>query len=93
MTIVSPPFCLDFGGAYLNRPPDYSPEVWKDWEQQKSLDFEKNWPHMKKILSHFRTLGIHIADVNPATSNSEIEGNKNHREDIPQCIMPLFINA
>lgn len=36
MTIVSPPFCLDFGGAYLDQPPDYSPEVWEDWEQQKS---------------------------------------------------------
>ncbi len=23
MTIVSPPFCLDFGGAYLDRPPDF----------------------------------------------------------------------
>ena len=27
MTIVSPPFCLDFGGAYLDRPPDYTAEV------------------------------------------------------------------
>ena len=27
MTIVSPPFCLDFGGAYLDRKPDYTPEV------------------------------------------------------------------
>ena len=25
MTIVSPPFCLDFGGAYLDQPPDYFP--------------------------------------------------------------------
>ena len=33
MTIVGPPFCLDFGGAYLDRPPDYSPEVWADWEE------------------------------------------------------------
>jgi len=65
MTIVSPPFCLDFGGAYLDRPPDYSPEVWEDWERQKSQDFEDNWPHVKKILAHFQTYGIHIADVNP----------------------------
>ncbi|WP_261364444.1 hypothetical protein [Stieleria tagensis] len=25
MTIVSPPFCLDFGGAYLDQCPDYTP--------------------------------------------------------------------
>jgi hypothetical protein len=42
MTIVSPPFCLDFGGAYLDRPPDYSPEVWADWEAEKSDLFEDN---------------------------------------------------
>lgn len=65
MTIVSPPFCLDFGGAYLDRPPDYSPEVWADWEKQKSGDFEDNWTHVKKILAHFAAWGIHIADVNP----------------------------
>ena len=65
MTIVSPPFCLDFGGAYLDRPPDYSPEVWADWRQMKSEAFEKNWPAVEKILAEFETLGIFIADVNP----------------------------
>ena len=65
MTIVSPPFCLDFGGAYLDQPPDYSPEVWADWEAQKSEDFEDNWPAVKTILSEFKTYGIYIADVNP----------------------------
>ena len=35
MTIVSPPFVLDFGGAYLDRPPDYTPEIWADWRDKK----------------------------------------------------------
>ncbi|QEG25232.1 hypothetical protein [Mariniblastus fucicola] len=65
MTIVSPPFCLDFGGAYLDRPPDYTPEVWRDWEEMKSMAFEENWPAVKKILSTFEAFGIYIADVNP----------------------------
>jgi hypothetical protein len=39
MTIVSPPFVLDFGGAYLDRPPDYTPEVWADWRAMKSEAF------------------------------------------------------
>ena len=65
MTIVSLPFCLDFGGAYLDRRPDYSPEVWADWRKQKSEDFESNWPAVERILRHFEQFGIYIADVNP----------------------------
>jgi hypothetical protein len=65
MTIVSPPFCLDFGGAYLDHRPDYSPEVWADWREQKSEAFEDNWPAVEKIISEFESFGIYIADVNP----------------------------
>jgi len=70
MTIVSPPFCLDFGGAYLDRPPDYSPEVWADWRTMKSEAFESNWPAVEKILAEFKSYGIYIADVTLETSNS-----------------------
>lgn len=65
MTIVTPPFCLDFGGAYLDQPPDYSLEVWKDWEQMKSEVFEEDWPKVESLLAEFRRYGIYIADVNP----------------------------
>lgn len=65
MTIVSPPFCLDFGGAYLDRRPDYSPEVWADWREQKAEAFELNWPEVQRILAEFETFGVYIADVNP----------------------------
>ena len=50
---------------YLDRPPDYSAEVWADWEEMKSMAFEDNWPHVKRILTTFETFGIYIADVNP----------------------------
>jgi len=65
MTIVSPPFCLDFGEAYLDRPPAYSPEVWADWREMKSMAFENDWPHVEEILREFESFGIYIADVNP----------------------------
>ena len=65
MTIVSPPFCLDFGGAYLDRPPVYSREVWADWRQMKSEAFEENWPTVEMILAEFKSFGVYIADVNP----------------------------
>lgn len=65
MTTVSLPFVLDFGGAYLDRRPDYSPEVWRDWREQKSEEFEENWPAVEEILAEFESFGIFIADVNP----------------------------
>lgn len=61
MTIVSPPFCLDFGGAYLDRPPDYSDQTWADWEAEKSEAFEERWPDVEEILTDFRLMGIYIA--------------------------------
>ena len=71
MTTVSPPFVLDFGGAYLDRPPDYSDEVWADWREMKSDAFEENWPAVEEILGEFQSFGIFIADVN--TSNIRFE--------------------
>ncbi len=65
MTIVSPPYCLDFGGAYLDQRPDYTPEVWADWRDQKSEAFEENWREVQNILAEFETFGVFIADVNP----------------------------
>ena len=35
MTIVSPPFVLDFAGAYLDQKPDFPPEVMADWAAEK----------------------------------------------------------
>lgn len=37
--IVQPPFALDFAGAYLDEIPDFSPEVWADWEVEKQEQF------------------------------------------------------
>lgn len=35
IAIVRPPFAIDFAGAYLDQEPDYSPEVWAEWEAEK----------------------------------------------------------
>ena len=35
MSIVSRPFVLDFAGAYLDGPPDFSSEIWAEWELGK----------------------------------------------------------
>jgi len=37
MTIVTPPFVLDFAGVYLDREPDFSEKVWaKKWRSERS---------------------------------------------------------
>jgi hypothetical protein len=41
MTLVSPPFVLDFGGAYLDQRPDYSEETLAEWEAERSELFAR----------------------------------------------------
>ncbi|MFV2065646.1 MAG: hypothetical protein ACC645_01600 [Pirellulales bacterium] len=65
MTMVKPPFVLDFAGAWLDAPPDYSPEVLADWEAEKRRQFEDRWPEVAAILQSFHQYGIYISDVNP----------------------------
>ena len=36
MSIVSPPFLLDFASAYLDATPDFSEEIWEDWTADKA---------------------------------------------------------
>ena len=44
MGIVSPPFVLDFAGAYLDRRPDYPDDVMEEWQAEKLEQFgEERW--------------------------------------------------
>ena len=65
MSVVVRPFVLDFGGAYLDRPPDYDEEILEEWRRQKEEQFEENWPKAISILDELRSYGIYVADVNP----------------------------
>ena len=65
MTIVTPPFVLDFAGAYLDAPPDYSAEVLGDWEQEKREQFGQDWPTVQAILRRLQGFGVFLADVTP----------------------------
>ena len=66
MTIVERPFVLDFAGAHLDARPEFSAEVWADWEAEKREQFEGRWPMVEKILAAFEELGIYLLDVSPA---------------------------
>ncbi|HLQ43681.1 MAG TPA: hypothetical protein VK137_03045 [Planctomycetaceae bacterium] len=65
MTIVKRPFVLDFGGAYLDRRPDYPKSVMRRWRAEKRWQFGANWPKAQVILFALEQHGIYVADVNP----------------------------
>ena len=65
MSVVVKPFVLDFGGAYLDRAPDYDEEILEEWRRDKEEQFEENWPKVESILAELRRHGIYVADVNP----------------------------
>src|SRR6266849_1835881 len=66
MTIVAQPFVLDFAAAYLDKRPEFSDEVWADWEKDKREQFEARWPQVQTILEEFEQIGIYLLDVSPA---------------------------
>ncbi len=65
MTIVSPPFVLDFAGAALDRRPQWPEDVLEEWQAEKAEQFGDRWPTVRLIMSSFVGLGIYLADVKP----------------------------
>jgi len=65
MTVVSRPFVLDFAGAYLDRPPDFSDEVHAEWEAEKLEQSGSRWPEVRAILASLEGYGVFMLDVNP----------------------------
>ena len=66
IAIVQPPFVIDFAGAYLDEAPDFSPEVWAEWEAEKREQFGENWSKAKAAVAAFRRFGVYLSDVSPS---------------------------
>jgi serine kinase of HPr protein (carbohydrate metabolism regulator) len=66
MTIVMPPFVLDFASASLEVPMEFSEEVWADWEHTKQEQFGLQWEAVQAILTELRRYGIHMLDPSPS---------------------------
>jgi hypothetical protein len=67
MTIVSPPCILDFGKAYVDRPPDYSSEALAEAEQaERELFTDKEWKQVRLVRAALRRYGIHYFDARPS---------------------------
>src|ERR1700722_5440197 len=58
MTIVSRPFVLDFAGAYLDEPPDFSEEVMAEWRAEKEEQFGSRWPEVQSSLRALEDYGV-----------------------------------
>ncbi len=81
MTAVTPPYVLDFAGAYLDRPPDFSEEVMAEWEADKQDQFGDAWSEVQRILWTLEANGIYLLDGrNQANS---IRNRREQREQRP----------
>lgn len=69
MRLVSPPYLLDFGKAYLDIAPDFPAEAMEDWETEGIENFGERWPDVKAILWALRQLGIYYYDAKPGNIN------------------------
>ena len=66
MSIVQPPFLLDFASAYLDVPPDFSEEVIEQWQHSKREEFGENWSGVMVILEVLKQdFGVYLLDVHP----------------------------
>jgi len=66
MTIVQPPFVLDFASAYLDEAaPEFPEDVMEEWLASKKEEFGSNWARAAGVLAALRRLGIHMTDVHP----------------------------
>jgi hypothetical protein len=66
MTVVMPPFVLDFAGAYLDFPPRFFDDVWDEWRAKNEEQFGADWPMAQAVLAELEDHGIHMLDPSPS---------------------------
>lgn len=65
MTIVSPPFILDFSGAYIDRRPPFDDEALLEWYSEKEEMFGARWEIVDSALSKLKRHGVYLSDIHP----------------------------
>ncbi len=65
MSIVSPPYILDFGKAYLDRPHGFPPSVMAEWVAEQQERWGTTWPLIRSILGKLQSVGIYHMDPKP----------------------------
>lgn len=66
MEIVTPPYVVDFAGAYLDEPPDFPDEVMAETLDKRRELYGEDWPLVNRVIFAFQQqLGIYLADIKP----------------------------
>jgi hypothetical protein len=65
MTIVMPPFVLDFAASSLDFEPEFSDEIWAEWNRKNEEQFGGDWRMAQAILSELQDMGIYMLDPSP----------------------------
>jgi serine/threonine protein kinase len=65
MSIVTAPYLLDFGKAYLDSEPDHSQETWSYYHQEQRDIWEDKYDEVQSLLAQLRNIGIFYRDPKP----------------------------
>ena len=67
MTLVRPPFLLDFGKVYIDHPPPYwgDTQLMANFHAEGRENFQSRWPVVLRALSILRGHGIYYVDPRP----------------------------
>ena len=68
MTMVEPPYLLDFASAYpAHAAPEFEQEIMEEWLQSKREEFGPRWPQVERVLDTLRgEYGLVLLDINAA---------------------------
>ena len=67
ISIVRPPYLLDFASCDLDQPADdFTEEVWEQWRRDRREEFGANWPAALAVARELeRRYGIYYRDLSP----------------------------
>ncbi len=66
ISVVQPPYVLDFAKATLDTPPTFPEEVMQERLETWAEQFEDRWPRVLQVLAELRIrYGIHLLDPSP----------------------------
>lgn len=72
MTIVSPPFVVDFAGANLDVERKMDPELRAEWLAEKQEQFEDDWKSVKMLIWRLGVeVGVYLNDVHPGNVRTQ----------------------
>jgi len=65
--IVSPPYLLDFGKAYVSRKPPYTvTQISENLELCRELFEPSDWSHVEEAITELSMIGIAYLDIKPS---------------------------